>query len=265
MHSAPTSHTRLQLWKFIKFTLGLTVFLLFIAIFLVASRSMPSLTRSKNTHQNQPIERLPDPEKYTILINQLQKKHSELHLNYLSANDELKEIIIAEARDYLEFTMPQLMQCWIGTPWDFNGTSQTPGKGKIACGYFVSVILRDAGFKVNRISLAQQASQNIITSVIRSEDKKIAPYKQKYNKFLDSFKAMPNGIYIIGLDTHVGYLIHLNEEIYFCHSGGSGVIKELPNEARDIERSNYRVVGNITNPNYVIEKWLLETSFPTKR
>lgn len=38
-----------------------------------------------------------------------------------------------------------LMPCWYGTPWDFNGCTTEPGKGSIACGYFVSTVLRDAG------------------------------------------------------------------------------------------------------------------------
>ena len=29
---------------------------------------------------------------------------------------------------------------WMGTPWDFSGTSQVPRKGSIACGYFVSTV-----------------------------------------------------------------------------------------------------------------------------
>jgi hypothetical protein len=30
-----------------------------------------------------------------------------------------------------------IVPSWIGTAWDFNGISQTPQKGSIACGYFV--------------------------------------------------------------------------------------------------------------------------------
>ena len=30
---------------------------------------------------------------------------------------------------------------WYGTDWDFNGTTQKPNEGKIACGYFVTCLL----------------------------------------------------------------------------------------------------------------------------
>src|SRR5437764_1215954 len=39
-----------------------------------------------------------------------------------------------------------IFPAWFGTPWDFNGTTQTPGEGKIACGYFVTTVMRDLGF-----------------------------------------------------------------------------------------------------------------------
>ena len=34
---------------------------------------------------------------------------------------------------------------WMGTKWDFNGVSNVPGKGMIACGYFVSTTLKHVG------------------------------------------------------------------------------------------------------------------------
>src|SRR4051812_5282380 len=44
---------------------------------------------------------------------------------------------------------------WIGTAWNFYGTSEKPHEGTIACGYFVTTILRDAGVNLARIKLAQ--------------------------------------------------------------------------------------------------------------
>ena len=39
---------------------------------------------------------------------------------------------------------------WIGTKWDFNGITEVPQQGKIACGYFVTTVLRDAGLPAVR-------------------------------------------------------------------------------------------------------------------
>ena len=51
---------------------------------------------------------------------------------------------------------------WMGTKWDFNGVSNVPGKGMIACGYFVSTTLKHIGFNLNRYKLAQQAAYTVI-------------------------------------------------------------------------------------------------------
>jgi len=207
----------------------------------------------------------PNPEAYNLLITEAKAKQKELGKAYKTANSKKKKEILSSAREYIESTMPKLMHCWIGTPWDFNGTSQTPGEGKIACGYFVSVVLRDMGFKVSRISLAQQPSQRIITTMIHSNEKKVIRYDLDYLTFIEQFKEMPDGIYIIGLDTHVGFLTNFDDEVHFNHSGASGVIDETTDQARDIKVSRYRVVGNVTSKDYVIEKWLLGKEFPTNK
>ena len=38
-----------------------------------------------------------------------------------------------------------LFSQWKKTAWDFNGTATKPGDGPIACGYFVTTLLRDIG------------------------------------------------------------------------------------------------------------------------
>ena len=75
-----------------------------------------------------------------------------------------------DARLILELMMPEMMRCWLGTPYDFNGTAEKPGDGKIACGYFVSTVIRDTGFRVNRFKFAQQPSENILRTFISSDD-----------------------------------------------------------------------------------------------
>ncbi len=54
---------------------------------------------------------------------------------------------------------------WMGTPWTFSGTSQTPKQGSIACGYFVTTTLQQAGIELDRIRLAQAASEKMILAI----------------------------------------------------------------------------------------------------
>lgn len=52
----------------------------------------------------------------------------------LAADGADRTIVEAQARDALERGLVTLTGPWIGTPWDFYGTSEEPGRGKIACG-----------------------------------------------------------------------------------------------------------------------------------
>ena len=228
----------------------------------------PCIVMCKSTPQQNTQQKIkPDPENYKKLIANIKTKQIALNTKYKKLiqqkDNKAQKKLIQETRKYIEETMPKLMHCWIGTPWDFNGTSTTPGNGKIACGYYVSIILKDMGFKVNRVSLAQQASQSIIRSLLKREHLKVFKHKLNYNTFLTQFKNMPDGIYIIGLDTHVGFLLNFNNKVNFLHSGANGVINEQEANATDIKISKYRVVGNITLQDYVIKKWLLQEKIPT--
>lgn len=158
-----------------------------------------------------------------------------------------------------------MMRCWLGHPWDFNGTATIPGEGKIACGYFVSVIMRDAGFKINRIRVAQQPSQNIIRTFVNTSQHFEVKSNTPYNQYVNDISNKSDGIHIVGLDNHVAFIVIKDRQMRFIHSGGllRRVVDEAPDQAYALEHSNYRVISNISrNPN-VIKKWILGETFPT--
>ena len=142
---------------------------------------------------------------------------NKLNEQYLNTTSEAE--IIESARNLLQLTMPALMRCWLGTKWDFNGTETVPGEGKIACGYYVATVLRDSGFNIERIKLAQQASQNILLTFLSKEELSIKS-DQKDERYMKSLRSLDHGIYIIGLDKHVGFIINDKKGLHFLHSGG---------------------------------------------
>lgn len=201
----------------------------------------------------------PDAASYEVLCSQLEEWRGELSARYAKAKTaEDKAAIENEARIVLEHTLPAMMRCWIGTKWDFNGTAAKPGQGKIACGYFVSTVLRDAGLDVNRFRLAQQPSANIIHTFLDKEDCTLA-VGQKYEVFVEGLAEQPPGIYICGLDTHVAFIVNRSDGFRFIHSSGAKpwcVVDESPKEAGVLKRSNWRMLGNLTaNPDF-IRTWL---------
>ncbi len=147
---------------------------------------------------------------------------------------------------------------WIGTPWDFNGTTQTPQKGTIACGYFVTTVLRDAGLNIARIKLAQCASEQMVVSLIQSK------YIHRFSNvtiddFIQAIQQQGYGLYIVGLDNHVGFIYNDSKDIYFIHStfvGTRNVQKEKAAASWVLRQSKYKVLGKISADEKVLEKWI---------
>jgi hypothetical protein len=151
-----------------------------------------------------------------------------------------------------------IIPAWIGTPWDFNGTSETPGQGSIACGYFVTTILRDAGLPLTRVRLAQCASEQMMQALIQA--KYITHFSNSSMQgFINTVTAQGYGIYIVGLDNHTGFIYNDGTDIYFIHStfvGTRNVQKEKAAESKVLQQSKYKVLGKLSGDEKVLEKWM---------
>ena len=145
---------------------------------------------------------------------------------------------------------------WIGTKWDYNGVTQTPGKGMIACGYFVTTVLRDAGVKIRRVKMAQCASETMINSLTKN---KVNYSRLSFTAFIEKVKAKGKGLAVIGLDNHTGFLYNDGHELWFVHSsyvGTGAVAKEKASESGVLYGSKYKVVGFISQDTRLMRQWL---------
>lgn len=148
---------------------------------------------------------------------------------------------------FVSYFADSLLPCWYGTPWDFNGTTEKPGEGSIACGYFVTTTLRDAGIPLQRIKLAQSASQVIIRKLCTKESIHIYS-NAPLNQFVDAVSKMGYGLYIVGLDYHTGLLLNDGQQVWFIHSSyikPAKVVCEKANESIVLNSSHYRIIGKI--------------------
>lgn len=147
---------------------------------------------------------------------------------------------------------------WYNTTWDFNGYTNIPKQGDIACGYFVSTTLKHLGFNLNRYKMAQQAG--LIEAQVLQAKSKLKMYsnlsfsslKEKVNK------AYTNGVYFVGLDNHVGYVLIKDKELYFLHSSyyDDKVMIEFA-ETSPCFSSNFYVFAEITTNKKLVESWIL--------
>jgi len=154
----------------------------------------------------------------------------------------------------------RIIPFWEGTNWTFEGHTAKPQVGSIACGYFVSTTLQDAGLRVNRYKLAQQSPINEAKSLaLQSELIEI----QK-SSVAENIKAIsqrvPNGIHFIGFDqSHVGFLLKEMGELYLIHSNyvqAKGVeIEKIEASSAFSSYSRFYIVELSTNPGF-LTTWL---------
>ncbi|GAL85710.1 hypothetical protein Emtol_1001 [Sporocytophaga myxococcoides] len=161
-------------------------------------------------------------------------------------------------KNFLNLINKKVFPYWYGTKWDFNGTTETPNDGSIACGYFVTTVLRDMGVPIKRSRMAQCPSEEMIRSLV---SKKNVHHLSgiDINTFETKLKQFGNGIYVTGLDKHTGFILLSDEGNYFIHSSGMypfQVVKEPLLESNVLIKSNYRVVGKISSDEGFLRKWV---------
>ncbi len=70
---------------------------------------------------------------------------------------------------------------------------------------------------------------------------------------------MQPGVYLIGLDSHVGFIVNGEDGMHFYHSSGwkkRGVVDEPGRKAGALKSSKWRMIGCLTADPGVIRMWL---------
>ncbi|MAR68760.1 MAG: hypothetical protein CL833_16045 [Crocinitomicaceae bacterium] len=199
-----------------------------------------------------PYEKLSDREVLKLYNDSLKPFAQQLRTSTISSDSAFYE------------ALKQLWPAWYGTTWDFNGYTHKPREGNIACGYFVSTSLRDVGLKLNRYDLAKLYSHAICTTICGTQVKEFSLLED----VISHIQNRPKDIYIVGLDSHVGFLIKENNEVFFVHSnylGESVVTKELAENSEALEGSNMYVLGSILSNNDILNHWQQGTTIQIQK
>lgn len=124
---------------------------------------------------------------------------------------------------FTEGLLETIIPHWYGTPWDFNGYTDTPNKGKIACGYFVSTTLLHMGIVLDRYKLAQQGPRDEAIALSLHQGHRTFAGFPADARAKTINEALKEGLYFIGLDeSHVGYLLKREGELYLIHANYTG-------------------------------------------
>lgn len=202
------------------------------------------------------------PAVLTLAENERLSLAAELRAARVPAEETrvLERASAALARILAESILP----AWNGTPWSLSGTAVGPGERPVACGYFVSTALEDAGLRVERRRLAQQPAEYIVRSLV-PPDRVTRFRRAPLGQFLAAVVSRGDGLYIVGLDYHVGFLVVDDGRAFFHHSSRSAgeVVREPAILSGALASSSYRVVGKLHDSG-LARAWLTGAALPTR-
>lgn len=131
----------------------------------------------------------------------------------------------------------------------------------------MTTVLMHAGFNVQRALLAQQPSMFIIRTLTGGSYIKTT-HNLPIRRFVEVVKNMGDGLFIVGLDYHVGFLVVRSGRVFFVHASygtPAEVVRENALSSPILSSSRIRVVGKISADRKVILKWLKGERFVTRR
>ena len=200
---------------------------------------------------------------YDEILADIKTKKKELKDKYDAANTTEKKQLIEETRTYLFKQLTnEIFPSWYGTNWDYNGVTEKPKEGAIACGYFVTTTLCHLGLNVPRVKWAQAASETMIIAatpeVKRFSEKKIEDIEKWLLEHDDA-------IYIVGLDSHTGFVYKKGNELWSVHSSPwnsqkGGVVIEAIDADAPLKSSKYRVFGKLFLDD-MVKAWLNDVAY----
>lgn len=187
----------------------------------------------------------PDPKDYPAMLECVQNVRGTL-------KDSTWQIA---SKEWTSLMADSIFPFWYGTEWDFNGTTNAPGSGYIACGYFVSTTLKHSGIELNRYKLAQKAASDIVQQTCL---KSSAKWHNSLDHLETYLEEHGEGLYVLGLDYHVGFVLRENGKNYFIHSdyfNGKVTREELGSSTAALSSGRY-YLGSLSGNRPLLEEWL---------
>ncbi len=194
-------------------------------------------------------------ENYSKTKAEVKQIRNALKKEYLNmSSSENASLLDSAGSVFTQVLLNEIIPYWYGTVWDFNGYTEVPNKGTIACGYFVSTTLRDMDLQLNRYKLAQQTSLNEVNT-FAFKPKSVLHFS---GSITEELLKLDEGVYIVGLDNHVGYIYRKDKQAYFIHSDyiRGKVVIELATESSAFESHHYYIIS-LSDNHQLLEKWLL--------
>jgi len=215
-----------------------------------------------------------DAGRYRTVLDQVQARRKELGARYAAARGgRARAAIREEARRFVVDTLvTQVFPAWMGMP-SGGGPQATaslphePGM-YISCSYFLTAALQNAGVVLESRARFAQAPAAWIERALLPPGGQIHRFGNLSGGELEQrMVALGDGLYVVGLNIHVGFIIVRDRHAWFVHSSYTPpgtVVNEPVVESMAIALSRRKGywVSPLFQDDRIVELWLRHQPVP---
>ena len=215
-----------------------------------------------------------DAARYAALLQQVTARRSALGARYAAATGgRARAAIRQEARRFvIETLVTQIFPAWMGMP-SGGGPQATaslphqPGM-YISCSYFLTAALQNAGLVLESRARFAQAPAAWIERALLPPGGQIHRYGTlPADELEQKLIALGEGLYVVGLDIHVGFIVVRDGHAWFVHSSYTppGTVVNEPvvsSMAIALSRRKGYWVSPLFQDDRIIEMWLRRQPVP---
>jgi hypothetical protein len=215
-----------------------------------------------------------DAAAYEAALTTIEGQRTALFARFGKAKSAAERTAIrAEARKtVLDAITHTVFPAWMGTPWGLgvNSTADRPHQeGKVVgCSYFVTGVLMNAGLRLSSRARFAQAPSLLIQQALTPERAALHRYPgQSPDGLIRRLLTLGDGVYIIGLNIHTGFLVIHAGKVHVVHASytpPNQVIDEPFDHSAVITLSRQRgyVVTPIFQDDRLVDFWLAGRPVP---
>src|SRR6188768_510957 len=209
-----------------------------------------------------------DAARYAAFVEQVAARRSELGARFAAARGgRARAAIRDEARRFIVDTLESgVFPAWMGMP-SAGGPQATaslphqPGM-YISCSYFLTAALQNAGLVLESRARFAQAPAAWIERALLPPGGQIRRYGTVSAEELERrLVELGEGLYVVGLDIHVGFIVVRDGHAWFVHSSYTppGTVVSEPvvsSEAIALSRRKGYWVSPLFRDDRIVELWL---------
>jgi hypothetical protein len=213
---------------------------------------------------------------YSDTLGEIASRRADL-ATQLDRHGLTAELVTTVGQLWTRAASERIFPAWYGTPYGFHGVAGRPSPRfplagllqdvpanheRIACGHFVGSVLVALDFNVDRLVLGRQASGDVIRSFISEpSDPTLLAWLSGAERldYRTRLRSMGDGLYLLGLSTHAGFLLVEDGRAWIVHASGFPplcVVREPIERSPAMRTTGVIVVGKISDDRGLIRRWL---------